>query len=158
VSAYTYDLPATAQQREAIGMVASEWSYLESIVDTAIWNLAGIPDEETGRAITTHVTLHTRFFMLETLFRLRHGDTHADTLHADIEVIRNSVMPQRNEIVHGLWVAGPRGSPMLHTVKARGRIRQSKAGKSDAEIRDIAALIKNHSTKLQNYLQGYGAL
>lgn len=87
MSTYTYDLPATTPQREAIGMVASEWSYLESIVDAAIWNLGGL-NEETGRAVTTHVQLPTRFFILESLFRLRHGDSPANALHSAIETIR----------------------------------------------------------------------
>lgn len=67
-------------------------------------------------------------------------------------------MPQRNEIVHGLWVLGDFGSPMIHTVKARGRVVQSRAGKSAAHIRDVAALIKQHSTALQTFLTGHGAL
>jgi hypothetical protein len=157
MSGYTYDLPATAEQREAIGMVASEWSYLESIVDAAIWNLAGI-NEETGRAVTTHVPLPTRFHMLESLFRLRQGDAAADALRSDIETIRNTIMPQRNEIVHGLWVLGDFGSPMIHTVKARGRVVQSKAGKPAGKIREVAAAIKGRSTALQNFLESHGAL
>ena len=157
MSAYTYDLPATAQQREAIGMVASEWSYLESIVNTAIWNLASV-GEDVGMAITTHVPLPTRFHMLEALFRLRHGDASADTLRTEIEDIRSNVMPQRNEIVHALWVLGDFGSPMIYTVKARGRVYQSKAGKSAGQIRDVAALIKQRSTALQDFLSGHGAL
>jgi hypothetical protein len=92
------------------------------------------------------------------LFRLRHGDPDADALHTDIEAIRQSVMPQRNEIVHGLWVTGDYGSPMLHTVKARGRVRQTKAGKSAAQIQDVAALIKQRSTELQNFLTRHGVL
>ena len=73
MSAYAYDLPATPAQLQAIGMVASEWSYLESIVETAIWQLAPLA-EDAGRAITTHVGMRARLDMLRTLFRLRFED------------------------------------------------------------------------------------
>jgi hypothetical protein len=70
MSTYTYDLPATPEQLKAIGMVAAEWSYLESVVETAIWRLLDL-DEDDGRAITTNVRMRDRLDMLRTLFRLR---------------------------------------------------------------------------------------
>jgi hypothetical protein len=42
MSTYTYNLPATPEQLQAIGMVATEWQRLESIIDGGIWSLAGV--------------------------------------------------------------------------------------------------------------------
>jgi hypothetical protein len=49
-------------------LVAAEWSYLESVVEAAIWNLSYTPDEDIGTAITTHLQWRARPDMLATLF------------------------------------------------------------------------------------------
>jgi hypothetical protein len=53
MSGYKFNLPVKSDQLEAIGMVATEWAYLESIIEAAIWSLAWL-DEDRGEAITTH--------------------------------------------------------------------------------------------------------
>jgi len=67
---YQFDLSPQSDQLEAIGMVAVEWSYLESVIDAAIWNLSNVPSEAFGEAITTHLSGRARLDMLSTLFHL----------------------------------------------------------------------------------------
>jgi hypothetical protein len=76
MTAYQFNLPVRGDQLEAIGMVATEWSYLESIVEAAIWNLAYL-DENSGAAITTHLNMPIRLDMLMTLFREHYGECEA---------------------------------------------------------------------------------
>jgi hypothetical protein len=145
MSSYTYDLTATDDRLKAIGMVAAEYSYLESIVETAIWALAEIQDDDIGRAITTHVRMGDRLNVLLTLFRLRRP---ADVNGADdLKKLRNRIMgdggvaPQRNDLVHGLWGSGEHGSPQIATVKTRGTLVKTKRGKKAREIEAVAASI-----------------
>ena len=72
MTAYTYDLPASDEQLKAVGMVAAEYSYLESIVETAIWAL----DEDAGREISTD-RMRARLKILRKLYRQRWPDDEA---------------------------------------------------------------------------------
>jgi hypothetical protein len=158
MTTYTYDLPATPEQLQAIGMVAAEYSYLESIVETAIWQLALI-DEDVGRAITTHARLPMRLHMLRSLFRLRSDDGDAaKTLDKLCEEINRDVSPGRNKLVHALWVTGDYASPMTFTVKARGTLRKQKGGKPASAIEGVAALIRDRSRALQGFLEANGVI
>lgn len=159
MTAYTYDLPATPEQLQAIGMVAAEYSYLESIVETAIWELASL-DEDVGRAITTHVAMRPRLHMLRTLFRLRRsadgeGAKKLDKLCGEIDG-EKGVSPQRNNLVHAMWVTGDYGSPMTFTVRARGTLTKEKTGKHAKEIEGVAARIRDRSRALQEFLEDKG--
>ena len=70
MSDYTSDLPVQPKQLEAIGLIAAEWSYLESVMEAAIWNLAYLPDEDVAAAVTTHLAWRPRSELLATLFDL----------------------------------------------------------------------------------------
>lgn len=125
-STYTYNLPATSEQLEAIGMVATEWQRLESIIDAAIWSLAGI-DEDTGLAITTNRNVPNRIDILRTLFHLRRGDGPAvEQLSKLCHQIRHELSRKRGEIVHAEWVRGEYGSPLTFSVQARGKLQATK--------------------------------
>jgi len=103
---YECKLPVTSKQREAIGTVAVEWSYLESVVDAAIWTLADLWREDIGLAITAHLPLPPRLDILLTLFRLQHeADERIEQLERLCKRIR-VLSGRRNEIVHSRWVEG----------------------------------------------------
>jgi hypothetical protein len=157
LSTYIYDLPATSEQLQAIGMVASEWSYLESIVETAIWELAYV-GEDVGRAITTHVGMRARLDMLRTLFRLRSDDEEAATKLDKLCERIDRAARKRNELVHALWVRGDYGSPMTLTVMARGTLQRERTGKHAKEIESVAALIADRSRALQEFLEAKGVV
>lgn len=70
VADYVSGLPIRRSQLEAIGLVAAEWSYLESVIEAAIWTLAAVPHEDVGAAITTHLSWRARIEMLTTRFNL----------------------------------------------------------------------------------------
>jgi hypothetical protein len=167
MSTYTYDLPATPAQREAIGMVATEWQRLESIIDAAIWSLARVPNENIGRAITTNLNLPTRLDILKTLFDLWKPDEPAERkLHEQsakelsqlCHVVRHCLSGLRGSVVHAEWVRGEYGSPMTYVVEARGKFKAGKVGLPASKIQDAAALIAQHSEKLAHFLQGQDVL
>jgi hypothetical protein len=64
VADYVSGLPIRRSELEAIGLVAAEWSYLESVIEAAIWN--AVPHEDVGAAITTHLSWRARIEMLTT--------------------------------------------------------------------------------------------
>lgn len=158
MSNYTYSLPATPEQLKAIGMVATEWQRLESIVDGAIWSLAGV-SEDVGLAITTYLNVPTRLDMLKTLFHLQRGEGAAnDRLSKFCKEIRQNLSPKRGEIVHSEWVRGDYGSPMTFTVEARGKLKATKVAMPAQRIREAAALIAHKSDELERFLQDHDVL
>lgn len=151
---YRFNLPVNSDQLEAIGMVACEWSYLESIIEAAIWNLANLYEEETGMSITTHLGMPQRLDMLLTLFHQRHGESDDyKALVKHCEAIRHGLSRKRGGVVHRRWVRGDYGSPMQFVVNARGKLEQSKRGRPASEIHDIAHQISEKSTALRKLLR-----
>jgi hypothetical protein len=155
---YQFDLPVNSEQLQAIGMVAAEWSYLESILDTAIWGL-GYMEEDTGAAVTTHLSVPARIDMLVTLFHNREGDADATTkLRKICDTIRQSLSRKRGEVIHTRWITGEAGTDLSYSVRARGRLERTKKVWPASEIRDIAAEIAQCSDQLQAFLQAHGVV
>jgi hypothetical protein len=152
---YKFDLPPRADQLEAIGMVAVEWSYLESVIDGAIGTLAAIVDDAAMEAITTHIAFNTRLNMLTTLFHLRcDAQPEIAPQAAAFETIRRAIdvfAVKRNGIVHARWVRGLQGSPLTYVVQARGRLKRTRKGMPTAEILGIAQQIAEQSNKLRSF-------
>jgi hypothetical protein len=157
--AYKFELPVRSDQLEAMGMVAAEWSYLESIIEAAIWNLAGLYDEETGMSITTHLGMPARLDMLLTLFhrRFRDGGDYED-LKQQCGHIRGELSGKRGGVIHRRWVEGAAGSPMQFIVSARGKLAHEKRGRPASELQAVAGEIAERSAKLRAFLQANGVL
>lgn len=151
VAAYNYDLPAQKDQLEAIGKVVAEWSYMESLVDTAIWKFAYL-DQDTGSAITAHITLPNRLFILRSLYDLFYKNSNLSKKLGSICENISQLSRQRGETVHALWVRGDHGSPMAYTVRARGKLEHRKAGMSAEDITAVAASIAQCAEDLRTFL------
>jgi hypothetical protein len=151
------DLPA--EQLEAIGRIAFEWSYLESIMDAAIAKLAYIESDDVALAITTKLQSHARLAMLTTLFAIeceqelaagaskRSVNARQDqfsSIHKSVDKLRE----RRNEFLHARWVIGSHGSPFVVTVKARKSLTRDLRGWRAAEIRAVAEAIAAQSRQL----------
>jgi hypothetical protein len=151
VTDYKFGLPVTKAQLEAIGMVAAEWSYLESVIEAAIWTLADVTSEDVGFAITAHLSLRAKLEMLETLFNLREpqGSLRLATLPAIRKSILNDLSPRRNRVIHGRWVSGSHGSPMMFTVQARGTLKRSQKSVDASEIVAIAEETEKQAVRLR---------
>jgi hypothetical protein len=150
---YKFDLPPRADQLEAIGMVAVEWSYLESVVDAAIGTLASILEDDAMEVITAHLPFNIRLNMLTTLFHLRCDAQTEIASYADaFGAIRNAIerlAGKRNGIVHARWVRGLQGSPLTYVVQARGKFTRTRKGMPAEEILGVAQDIAEQSNKLR---------
>jgi hypothetical protein len=153
MAAYTYDLPASDEQLKAVGMVAAEFSYLESIVETAIWAL----DEDTGREISTD-RMRARLKILRKLYRQRWPDDEAGAKKLDklCEEIRSA--GDKRNLIHALWVRGELGSPKIATVIERGSVVKENRGQKPWQIEAVAALIADRSRALQKFLHDTGVV
>jgi hypothetical protein len=139
-------------------MVTAEWSYLESIIEAAIWNLANL-SEDVGESITTHLGLPQRLDMLMTLFRLAGKTEEASTeLNKMCDKIRSGLSRKRGEVVPTRWVQGDYGSPMTYTVRARGRLERERKGLPAKRIHEVAALIATQSSQLHEFLERMGVV
>ncbi len=98
---------------KAIGLVAAEWSYTETFLESLIWEVAGL-DHERGYAITTHLQSETRIFILESLADTRIPNA---TIKADIKKVVAEIRrlrTDRNNIVHSLWMSpNPPGGGLI---------------------------------------------
>jgi len=157
MSDYHFDLPVDTDKLQAIGMVAAEWSYLESVIDAAIWTRSGVPNDEVGEAMTTHLNIRTRVDMLSTLISLAGYDPEDEAAKADSEATKllravHELASRRNKVVHARWVRGDLGSPLIYTVQARGTLKRTVEGIPSHEIINIAREISVLSMKLRALL------
>jgi hypothetical protein len=123
---YHFNLPLNRDQLEGIGMVAVEWSYLESILDWGIGTCAGIVGDDRLDAITAHLNVRARLQMLATLFRLQELTPEAHDQFSDISTKVDALAARRNEVIHSRWITGEHGSPFFFVVKARGNLSRTK--------------------------------
>lgn len=145
-----FDLPASPEQLEAVGRIAAAWSYLESVLEAAIWSLC-VLEESRGRALTTHMNLKMRIESLQTLLHVLGDDESARELSRRRKRIEK-LGQKRNEIVHGLWVRGEYGSPMILSVRARGTLEQRKAGRPASAMFTLADTIAETAFDLREML------
>ena len=85
-----------------MGQCISDFSYLDSKVDFAIWQLLKA-DELIGRAVTSHIiNFDTRLNILTKLFELLTPETLWPNVEAILKRIEN-VKRDRNTLAHGIW-------------------------------------------------------
>ena len=150
---YTFNLPPKPDQLEAIGMVAVECAYLESVIDYAIGWLAGVEHLDTLHAMTAHLTARHRLDMMSTLFHLRPDLTESQLKDfASVRAGIEKVLSRRNTVVHSRWIVGEYGSPLLFEIQARGRLKRNRLGMSAPKIREIAEEIALQTTRLHQVL------
>ena len=136
-------------QIHSIGLVAAEWGYAESMLETLIWRLSQV-DTQRGRSITTHLLSVTRQDIAktlanETLFDL--GELAVrDEIIAAVEEF-DDLRQRRNRIIHAHWQLPDQIDPMSvpalsgavsRTIKAKGKLEQKEQIFDPLEIHNTA--------------------
>jgi hypothetical protein len=97
--------PLTAEHLASIGLVATNWAALETLVSSAIWQIGEIPDE-IGACVTSQIyTLDGKIKALVSLLRVRGG---LDRVVGDLNAFHSKAQgasEKRNRVVHDPWVA-----------------------------------------------------
>lgn len=151
---------------EAIGLVVTEWSHLESTVAQGIWGFTGI-EEKIGRVLTTNLRM---VHALNFLIRLGHtqlGPKERQRLRNLAKKI-SDLEQERNDIVHGRWKAsGQRGYVIVthdvprskgQGVKIRKFIGRRRRKLNPTSIHSIAEKISSVSNDLKQFLETIHAL
>ncbi len=113
--------PLPATHYTAIGEVAVQWSWLEYLVQIAIWQLLDVPRKE-GRVVTSHMNIRPNLDVLAQLTERRVKDK---TTAQEIEVLARKIERRsevRNRIVHGLWAFSDE-SREPYSIMYKGRYR-----------------------------------
>ena len=94
--------PLTTEQLAALGRIALESAYLESLVDQLIGEIAKLSDEQF-RALLPGAMLATKLDILKNLASLKlKSKTKKEKLSSIIAEL-NHLNSQRNIAIHGLW-------------------------------------------------------
>jgi hypothetical protein len=150
---YRFDLPVSRDQLEALGMVVTEWAYLESVIDAAIGLLAYIGDADTLAALTANHAFQSRFSTLQTLHALgrsNHGHDTEDSRRRFLDLCREieKLQAERNRLIHSRWIVGAGGSPLTFWVRARTALKRERRGAAASDVLLIAARIAEASRGL----------
>lgn len=91
-------------QLKAIGRVAAEWSYFESILELGIWGMAGI-DPKYRRALTTELSAIERLKIFSALAHQRLAEDHEAISELDALTGKvHALNTRRNDVIHAEWL------------------------------------------------------
>jgi len=142
----------TQEHLKAIGLIVTEWSWVEHSIELIIWELAQI-DPDKGRSITTHIQSETRLHILSSL---TDSLIHDHNIKKQISQLADKVRKlrgERNNITHALWLKmRPQGLisklmklpqkgrfvPSTVKITAKGKVEFTTKPFTAAEIRDVA--------------------
>jgi hypothetical protein len=127
----------------AIGRVAIQWTFLEKLIESVVWELASLK-QPYAQAVTTHISNQQLIDTANALaYEKLSGTILRQQLNAQLNHIKNHLRPKRNSIVHGIW--GPCTSPhkiSYSETTARGEVKFKSGDEMTADdILDIAAEI-----------------
>ena len=109
-----------------IGLVAVSWAYLEGALERIIWTTARLQTEKRGQAMTTHMTLRSRYQAAMALLDKEFPDSSPlSALKSLQNSVVNDLAGRRNEIVHSRIHKLPEFPQTFRKVyKARGKIKE----------------------------------
>jgi hypothetical protein len=166
--AYISTQALSASHLNGIGLVASEWSYTEMVLEQLIWQVAGL-DNERGYSITTHLGSETKINMLEALAVNRLPEPNLKTeLKSCIDKLR-LLRTDRNNIVHSIWLnpkndpvsgllllgkqkGGRRPTPNMVKITAKGKLKITNTPYPSKKIHGTATEISNLSFRMYGLL------
>ena len=97
----------SSKQLQAIGAVAVEASNLELLIETLIWIVCEL-GEDTGRIFTDRLQLDGKLALLREITKARIKTPMAQEIFKKITDDISAVLPKRNTIIHGEWMAVPK--------------------------------------------------
>ncbi len=151
----------------AIGLVAAEWGYAESLLELLIWTLAGI-DQNRGRSITTHIGSVTRCHIAATLANDNlTGEKVIETKERFLKIIADfdALRAKRNGIIHAIWmIAQPSEEgaeypiPVALKITAKGQLKIDRRSLDVLEMREIVKEVTNLIWRMSEILKELPAL
>ncbi|WP_096458168.1 hypothetical protein [Sulfurifustis variabilis] len=139
----------------AIGLLAAEWGYVESLVELLIWRLAKMP-ESIGYCITTHIGSVMRIDMLKTLAHETLSDQSIQDEIKSISAEFERLRIMRNDIIHSMWIRKDffgSGAPVSLRVKAKGRVDMQTKVQNYEDIRKAASDMTALTVRIGSVLQ-----
>lgn len=134
---------------KAIGVVASQWSYAETLHELLIIKISELPIEQ-GQCITTHIGSETRINILESLIEIKAEDEQAKKDIKDLSAEMRRLRTERNNIIHSIWLPENAGELkfdgrdskkrkiIAHKATARGILKRTKSTYTTKRIMEIA--------------------
>lgn len=147
-------LPEDSPIYGLVGQVASDWAYLEHVLDLIIWELAGIK-QSVGACLTAQMMGHVP--RCEAIIALATHRGLDPSIVERADRLKNSlfqVSTPRNRVVHDPWI-------LISTTNSRGHFhepgqfksmarKELRFGASKAEIDDIQDLIAKIREKIKD--------
>ena len=139
---------------QGIGLVAVSWAFLEGALERIIWAVARLETEQRGQAMTTHMTLRSRYDAAMALLNEEFPDSPAlQTLSSLHSRIVNDLAGERNTIVHSRILMLPTFRVTLRKVyKARGKIKEDTVKVDPGEYKRVSDDILSAANQLLDAL------
>jgi hypothetical protein len=141
----------TDEHLKAIGLVAVNWTYIENLLSSIIWDICNLRHNR-GIAITTHLSERSRKDICNALahetFR---GHPEEQELKSHLQYVFDDLYPKRNKIIHASWgYSATPGTSDILPIRARGQVKIGPRESLSAEdITAIADEIEQAVNKLE---------
>ena len=141
-----------------VGMVCTQWAYLEFLFEATIWWLLGIPNQKyEGRIITAGLSLE---ILVRKAADLSHLKVANDADLKTIQSIRgriSAIVDERNLAVHGLRSYDPENE-ITRAEVSRGYYKSKPQKISLIRLRSLNSEILSIMTVVEPLLVRYGVL
>lgn len=151
----SHPIPLRPAHLRAIGCVASQWGYLESEID---WEIARLLTRPACASLPVNLMsqFNKRVNGWINLARLAYKEKRAIKAVEEISRRALAVKPDRDAVVHGVWMASlkPDGKPshIFAAVYRAAMIKKTKRARMDArDIMQIAATIADINRDLGRF-------
>lgn len=146
----------TGDFREAAGIVATNWSFIEDFIEATVWALVRLKPRY-GRALTAHIGFVSQCNIVKLLLEDRYPDKF-DAEEWKVFVNRIEKMRYaRNTIVHARWekptVIGGKPALWAHEYKGKNSLRSGIVACSHPYMLMIGGEIEKLTKDLRRYLQ-----
>jgi hypothetical protein len=126
----------------AIGRVITQWSFLETMVDSCIWQAGGIRND-MGRIVSAQMQMQSKLDTLHSILNQKFpwlGEQFSPVS----KYVKECLSGKRNIVAHGMWVTlRPNKSSLVVKLSARGKLKDQGGYMDAAEIESLAADISD---------------
>jgi len=152
----------TDEHFRGIGLVIAQWGWTERVISDSLWEVATgfsfssiTPAQSLSIALITGMDVRVKMGLIKAVFRARFPK-NADEFDKLIGKL-NKLYDRRNTIAHGNWRTGKRPNSIATSwFKASGELGSSERGYTARELRLLAYLILERTTRLISFLQTHG--
>jgi hypothetical protein len=150
-------LDLVAEHNQEVGLLCTQWAYLEWLLELALWWLLGLLNQpREGRILTGGLSIDTLARRVSELSSLRIGDANQRATLGRVRVRITDVLDERNLAIHGVRSLQPDDSVLAAV--SRGKYKNEPQRMSLIRLRSLNSEVARILAELEPLLFTLGVI